>query len=83
MISLIITILIDYKKNKHIGDEIHGINHRYALTRWVRVWEKIETYHRYGFLMGINIFHGYEFGMTKPSEFEPLPTLDVIMSIYS
>jgi hypothetical protein len=68
MISLIITILIDYEKNKHIGDETR----EYPLTRWVRVWANSQTRHGYGFLMGIYIFHEYRFGMAKPSGFVPV-----------
>jgi hypothetical protein len=68
MISLIITILIDYEKNKHIGDKTCG----YPLTRWVRVWAKFQTRHGYEFLMGVDIFHGYEFGIAKPSGFVPV-----------
>jgi hypothetical protein len=68
MISLIITILINYEKNKYIGDETHG----YPLTRWVRVWAKSQTRHGYGFLTGIDIFHGYGFGTVKPIEFVPV-----------
>jgi hypothetical protein len=52
MISLIITILIDYEKNKHIGDETHG----YPLTRWVRVWAKSQTRHGYEFFNGHRYF---------------------------
>jgi hypothetical protein len=37
MISLIITILIDYKKNKHIGDKKPRVTRGYPQTRWVRV----------------------------------------------
>jgi hypothetical protein len=40
MISLIITILIDYKKNKHIGDKNPRVTRGYPQTRWVRVWAK-------------------------------------------
>jgi hypothetical protein len=39
---------------------------------WVRVWAKSQTHHGYGFLMDIDIFHGYEFGMAKPSVFVPV-----------
>jgi hypothetical protein len=70
MISLIITILIDYKKNKHIGDKNPRVTHGYPQTRWVRVWAKFQTRHGYGFLMGVNIFHGYGFGIATPFELE-------------
>jgi hypothetical protein len=45
MISIIITILIDYEKNKHIEDETRG----YSLTRYVWVWAKFQIRHGYEF----------------------------------
>jgi hypothetical protein len=35
MISLIITILIDYKKNKHIGVKNPRVTRGHPQTRWV------------------------------------------------
>jgi hypothetical protein len=52
MISLIITILIDYEKNKNIGDETRG----YSLTRWIRVWAKSQTRHGYVMFNGHILF---------------------------
>jgi hypothetical protein len=72
MISLIIMILIDYEKNKHIGDKTPRVTRGYPQTRWVQVWAKFQTHHGYGFLMGINIFHGYRFGIAKPGGFVPV-----------
>jgi hypothetical protein len=72
MLSLIITILIDYKKNKHIGDKNPRVTRGYPQTRWVRVWAKFQTRHGYVFLMGVNIFHGYGFGIAKPGGFVPV-----------
>jgi hypothetical protein len=65
MISLIITVLIDYEKNKYIGDKTRG----YPLNRLVRVWQIFKPVMGINFLMGINIFHVYEFGMAKPNGF--------------
>jgi hypothetical protein len=31
-----------------------------------------------GFLMGVNIFHGYEFGIAKPGGFVPVASLVLI-----
>ena len=56
MISLIITILIDYKKNKHIGDKNPRVTRGYPQTRWVRVWAKFQTRHGYGFFNGCKYF---------------------------
>jgi hypothetical protein len=69
MISLIIKILIDFEKNNHI--EMKPVGNSWVPANpmdtglgkisnpsWVRV-----------FLMGVDIFHGYGFGMAKPSGF--------------
>jgi hypothetical protein len=56
MISLIITILIDYKKNKHIGDKNPRVTRGYPQTRWVRVWAKFQTRYGYGFFNGCKYF---------------------------
>jgi hypothetical protein len=65
-------ILIDYEKNKHIGDKNSRVTRGYPQTRWVRVWAEFQTRHGYGFLMSINIFHGYGFGIAKPGGFVPI-----------
>jgi hypothetical protein len=65
MISLIITILIDYEKNKYIGDKTHG----YPLTRWVLVWANFQTRHGYEFFNGYIYFSWVEFEMAKPNRF--------------
>jgi hypothetical protein len=56
MISLIITILIDYEKNKHIGDKNPRVTRGYPQTRWVWVWAKFQTRHGYGFFNGCKYF---------------------------
>lgn len=33
-----------------------------------------------GFLIGIDIFHGYGFGMTKPSKFVPVASLAALVT---
>jgi hypothetical protein len=72
MISLIITILIDYEKNKHIGDKNSRVTRGYPQTRWVRVWAKFQTRHGYEFFNGHKIFSRYEFGIAKPGGFVPV-----------
>jgi hypothetical protein len=71
MILLIITIFIDYEKNKYIGDETYG----YPLTRWVRICAKFQIRHSTDFLMSINIFHGMSLGWQNLVSLYPLPSL--------
>jgi hypothetical protein len=51
--------------------------------------KKIQTRYEYNFLMSINIFHGYGFGMVNPASLYPLPSLSLatihaqILTIFS
>ena len=81
MISLIITILIDYKKNKHIGDKNPRVTRGYPQTRWVRVWAKSQTRHGYGFFNGHRYFSRVRVWEGKnPVGLYPLPSL-ILMNI--
>jgi hypothetical protein len=71
MTSLIITILIDYDKNKYIGDETYG----YPLTDGYEFGQNIKPVTGTNFLMDIDIFHGYRFGWQNPAGLYPLPSL--------
>ena len=70
MISLIITILIDYKKNKHIGDKKPPVGTR--KPDGYGFGQNSKPVMGMGFLMGVNIFHGYGFGIAKPDGFVPV-----------
>jgi hypothetical protein len=72
MISLIITIFIDYKKNKHIGDKNPRVTRGYPQTRWYGFGQNFKPVMGTSFLVGVNIFHGYGFGIAKPSGFVPV-----------
>jgi hypothetical protein len=61
-------ILIEYEKNKHIGDETHG----YPLPDGYGFMQNFKPVIGTSFLMGKYIFHRYEFGMLKPNEFVPV-----------
>jgi hypothetical protein len=56
MISLIITILIIYKKNKYIGDKNPRVTRGYPQTRWVQVWAKFQICYGYEFFNGYKYF---------------------------
>jgi hypothetical protein len=72
MISLIITILIDYKKNKHIGDKNPRVTHGTRKPDGYGFGQNFKPVMGTGFLMGVNIFHGYGFGIAKPGGFIPV-----------
>jgi hypothetical protein len=57
MISLIITILIDYKKNKHIGDKKPPVGTR--KPDGYGFGQNFKPVMDTDFLTGVNIFHRY------------------------
>jgi hypothetical protein len=72
MISLIITILIDYKKNKHIRDKNPRVTRGTRKPDGYGFGQNLNPVMGTGFLMGVNIFHGYGFGIAKPDGFVPV-----------